>query len=55
MELTVRDTILYVPARRGPLPFMVCHPITRYQPTKRRDGKVTTYKITPKEMEKLWK
>ena len=55
MELTVRDTVLYVPAQRSSIPFVACHPKTRYQPIKYRNSKVITYKVEPKEMEKLWR
>lgn len=55
MELTVRDTILYVPAQKGTIPFVACHPKTKHKEPMRPDGEPINYKVTPEEMEKLWK
>ncbi len=53
--MNVRDTELLIPESKGGLPFRVCHPKTKPVVKPLPNGKVMVTKVTPEEMEKLWK
>jgi len=54
-ELHVHDTVLYIPASKGGIPFRACHPKTIRKPGTSPHGELTVHKVTPEEMERLWK
>jgi len=54
-NIYVSDTTLYIPAQRGAIPFIPCHPKTKERAIMRPNGKESVRKVSPEEMEKLWK